>query len=157
MVLTAVVVAVSWPLMTACSRGADMSRYLLEGREPEEVRALGHRRFWRSWRLSGAARSGQSAIRLRGFPAALHREPRSRPQDTPPAGGRGIAKTAPSALGRPAGDGRLPANRSSWRRSLDPAWHEHLEALKRFNAWEDEQLRGLRESYADALAWMADA
>ncbi|TMQ73370.1 MAG: hypothetical protein E6K81_04880 [Candidatus Eisenbacteria bacterium] len=40
---------------------------------------------------------------------------------------------------------------------MDPAWHEHLEALKRFNTWEDEQLRGLRESYADALAWMADA
>jgi len=40
---------------------------------------------------------------------------------------------------------------------LDPAWHEHLEALKRFNAWEDEQLRGLRESYADALAWLSEA
>jgi hypothetical protein len=40
---------------------------------------------------------------------------------------------------------------------MDPAWRDHLEALKRFNAWEDEQLRGLRESYADALAWMAEA
>ena len=40
---------------------------------------------------------------------------------------------------------------------MDPAWREHLEALRRFNAWEDQQIRGLRESYADALAWMADA
>jgi len=40
---------------------------------------------------------------------------------------------------------------------MDPAWREHLEALKRFNAWEDEQLRGLRERYTDALAWMAEA
>lgn len=40
---------------------------------------------------------------------------------------------------------------------MDPAWREHLEALKRFNAWEDEQLRGLRENYVDALAWMAEA
>src|SRR6266850_7778260 len=34
MVLTAAVVAVSWPLMTACSRGADMDRYLLDRLEP---------------------------------------------------------------------------------------------------------------------------
>ena len=40
---------------------------------------------------------------------------------------------------------------------MDPAWSEHLEALKRFNEWEDAQLRGFRESYSDALAWMAEA
>ncbi len=40
---------------------------------------------------------------------------------------------------------------------MDPAWREHLEALKRFNAWEDGQLRGLRQGYAEALAWMAEA
>ena len=40
---------------------------------------------------------------------------------------------------------------------MDPAWREHLEALKRFNVWEDAQLRGLTETYADALAWMAEA
>jgi hypothetical protein len=40
---------------------------------------------------------------------------------------------------------------------MDPAWREHVEALKRFNAWEDAQLRGLREDYSDALAWMAEA
>ena len=40
---------------------------------------------------------------------------------------------------------------------MDPAWREHFEALNRFNTWEDEQLRGFRESYADALAWMAEA
>jgi hypothetical protein len=40
---------------------------------------------------------------------------------------------------------------------MDPAWRAHLEALKRFNTWEDAQLRGLREDYSQALAWMADA
>ena len=40
---------------------------------------------------------------------------------------------------------------------MDPAWREHLEALSRFNAWEDEQLRGLRENYEDALAWLSEA
>jgi len=40
---------------------------------------------------------------------------------------------------------------------MDPAWRQHLEALNRFNAWEDAQLRGLREDYASALAWMAEA
>jgi hypothetical protein len=40
---------------------------------------------------------------------------------------------------------------------MDPAWREHLEALKRFNAWEDEQRRNKPESYADALAWLSEA
>lgn len=40
---------------------------------------------------------------------------------------------------------------------MDPAWREHLEALKRFNVWEDGQLRGLRRDYSESLAWMAEA
>ena len=40
---------------------------------------------------------------------------------------------------------------------MDPAWRAHLEALKRFNEWEDAQLRGLREDYSEALAWMSEA
>lgn len=40
---------------------------------------------------------------------------------------------------------------------MDPAWREHFEALQRFNRWEDAQLRGLKESYSDALAWMSEA
>jgi len=40
---------------------------------------------------------------------------------------------------------------------MDPAWRQHLDALRRFNEWEDQQLRGLREDYAGALAWMAEA
>ena len=40
---------------------------------------------------------------------------------------------------------------------MDPAWREHLEALKRFNEWEDSQLRGLRRDYRESLAWMATA
>jgi hypothetical protein len=40
---------------------------------------------------------------------------------------------------------------------MDPVWREHLEALKRFNAWEDEQLRNKAPDYAGALAWLAEA
>ena len=40
---------------------------------------------------------------------------------------------------------------------MDPAWREHLEALKRFNAWEDEQLRNKVPDYAGALEWLAEA
>jgi hypothetical protein len=40
---------------------------------------------------------------------------------------------------------------------MDPAWREHLEALKRFNEWEDGQLRGMRRDYRESLAWMAEA
>lgn len=40
---------------------------------------------------------------------------------------------------------------------MDPAWREHFEALKRFNDWEDRQLRGMRRDYRESLAWMAEA
>ena len=40
---------------------------------------------------------------------------------------------------------------------MDPAWREHFEALKRFNDWEDEQLRGMHRDYRESLAWMAEA
>ena len=40
---------------------------------------------------------------------------------------------------------------------MDPAWREHLEALRRFNAWEDEQLRNKPPDYASALAWLSEA
>ncbi len=40
---------------------------------------------------------------------------------------------------------------------MDPEWREHLEALKRFNAWEAEQLRNQPGDYAAALAWLSEA
>ena len=40
---------------------------------------------------------------------------------------------------------------------MDPAWREHLEALKRFNEWEAEQLRNRKPDYGRALAWLSDA
>ena len=40
---------------------------------------------------------------------------------------------------------------------MDPAWREHLEALGRFNAWEDDQLRGRRRDDRESLDWMAEA
>lgn len=40
---------------------------------------------------------------------------------------------------------------------MDPAWREHLEALKRFNEWEAEQLRSRAPDYGGALAWLSDA
>src|SRR5947208_1381215 len=93
MVLTAAVVAVSWPLMTACSRGADMEGCLLYDGEPVEPGFPG---TLASGGLGdGEARPPIQAARLRtpGWSTDMpHREPGSRPQDTPPAGGRGIAK-----------------------------------------------------------------
>ena len=40
---------------------------------------------------------------------------------------------------------------------MDPAWREHLEALKRFNAWEADQLRGRPADYGRALEWISEA
>lgn len=40
---------------------------------------------------------------------------------------------------------------------MDPAWREHLEGLKRFNEWENEQLRNKPPDYASALAWLSEA
>jgi len=40
---------------------------------------------------------------------------------------------------------------------MDPAWREHLEALKRVNQWEAEQLRNRVPDYGRTLAWLSDA
>lgn len=40
---------------------------------------------------------------------------------------------------------------------MDPGWSEHIEAFKRFNRWEDAQLRNRPADYAGALEWIADA
>lgn len=40
---------------------------------------------------------------------------------------------------------------------MDAARRDHLEALKRFNQWENEQLRGRPADYARALEWLSDA
>ena len=40
---------------------------------------------------------------------------------------------------------------------MDPAWREHLEALKRFNVWEAEQLRNRVPDYGRTLAWLSEA
>lgn len=40
---------------------------------------------------------------------------------------------------------------------MDPAWREHFEALKRFNEWEDKQLRAQPADYVAGLAWLAEA
>jgi len=40
---------------------------------------------------------------------------------------------------------------------MDPAWRAHLDALKRFNEWEDEQLLNKMPDYAGALAWLSEA
>lgn len=40
---------------------------------------------------------------------------------------------------------------------MDPAWREHLEAFKRVNEWEAEQLRNRVPDYGRALAWLSEA
>ena len=40
---------------------------------------------------------------------------------------------------------------------MDRRWQEHLDALKRFNAWEAGSLREREEDYSGALAWLAEA
>jgi hypothetical protein len=40
---------------------------------------------------------------------------------------------------------------------MDPAWREHLEALKRVNEWEDAQLAKKPGDYVRALEWITDA
>ena len=39
---------------------------------------------------------------------------------------------------------------------MDPAWREHIEALKRFNEWEAEELRNRVPDYGRTLAWLSD-
>ncbi len=40
---------------------------------------------------------------------------------------------------------------------MDRTWLEHLEALKRFNRWEEAQLRDRPSDYSRALAWLSEA
>jgi hypothetical protein len=40
---------------------------------------------------------------------------------------------------------------------MDPAWRKHIEALKRVNEWEAEQLRSRVPDYGRALRWLSDA
>ncbi|MBI5709943.1 MAG: hypothetical protein HZC42_06505 [Candidatus Eisenbacteria bacterium] len=40
---------------------------------------------------------------------------------------------------------------------MDRRWQEHLDALKRFNAWEAEELRRRPTDYSRALAWLSEA
>jgi len=40
---------------------------------------------------------------------------------------------------------------------MDPVWKSHLEALGRFNQWEDEQLRQRPADFGRALAWLSEA
>lgn len=40
---------------------------------------------------------------------------------------------------------------------MDPAWREHVEALKRVNEFESEQLRNRVPDYGRALRWLSDA
>ena len=40
---------------------------------------------------------------------------------------------------------------------MDPAWREHFEALKRFNEWEDAQLRKRPPDLGRALAFVSEA
>ena len=37
------------------------------------------------------------------------------------------------------------------------AWREHIEALKRFNRWEADQLPSRPSDYSRALAWLSEA
>ncbi len=40
---------------------------------------------------------------------------------------------------------------------MDPAWREYLEALKRVNHWEAEQLRNREPDYGRTLRWLSEA
>ena len=40
---------------------------------------------------------------------------------------------------------------------MDPAWREHIEAFKRVNEWEAEQLRNRVPNYGRTLAWLSNA
>ncbi|MEK7330277.1 MAG: hypothetical protein AAB113_05690 [Candidatus Eisenbacteria bacterium] len=40
---------------------------------------------------------------------------------------------------------------------MNQAWRDHIDALRRFNEWEAEQLRNRPPEYSRALAWLSEA